>query len=235
MQSQEFSEEYYKMKYFKYRAKYEQLKEIAEARGLQQGGVQQVQVPVAVPQLTPEQIEAFKKQMEQDKPKSTMQKMKDMYANSQAKREATNEGKKANASELMEKIHVFVLDNLKTKNERKYKKIVGKLERPCSYKQLIDIVSSITQNNDEAIDTNKHKTYQDIIAHVTTFENTKKNLIADIKTQCSTVTGGINEICKYTDKEDQDYKSPEDQTAQEKRINGGYTDSPNSLDNMSEF
>jgi len=39
MQNQEFSEEYYKMKYFKYRAKYEQLKEIAQARsGVQAGG-----------------------------------------------------------------------------------------------------------------------------------------------------------------------------------------------------
>ncbi len=39
MQNQEFSEEYYKMKYFKYRAKYEQLKEFAEQRsGIQTGG-----------------------------------------------------------------------------------------------------------------------------------------------------------------------------------------------------
>jgi hypothetical protein len=39
MQNQEFSEEYYKMKYFKYRAKYEQLKEFAEQKSkIQTGG-----------------------------------------------------------------------------------------------------------------------------------------------------------------------------------------------------
>ena len=126
MQSQEFSEEYYKMKYFKYRAKYEQLKEIAEVRGLHQQGGNffgfRTKTPVKQPGpgVSIVQPSSDANNVQIQKP-SFVQKVQQKYTDYTVRNQEKQEKKDGNIQQLMDDIHNFVLKNLKTINERKYK------------------------------------------------------------------------------------------------------------------
>jgi len=213
MQSQEFSEEYYKMKYFKYRAKYEQIKEIGQASGLQQGGMKYFgfgkNTPVQQPapggtivlQPSPDANNIQQVNTGSVQP-NIIQSMKQSYVDYNTKKQETKEAIEKSADELMRNIHVFVKENTIDKkpdeiSKKKYYKIVGKLEEPVSYKQLIAIVSSIEIHEEEELGT-KFKTIKEVVNHNKEFENKKNILIDGINKQCSTVTGGLNAICRYT-------------------------------------
>jgi hypothetical protein len=229
MQNQEFSEEYYKMKYFKYRAKYEQLKEIAEARGQQTGGMDSVKgffgygpkaAPVPASNQPIVQVPVDQMQPTQSKPSITQQ-VTQAYSNYSASQQQKKADNATAIDQLMREVNIFIKENTigikdNEHNKKKYYKILGKLEEPCSYKQLIEIVNSIEINEEEEIN-GKFKTIKEVKQHTSEFDNKKAGLIQQINKQCATVTGGINALCKYNDDPQQ---------------RGGYIDSPNSLDEL---
>ncbi len=271
MQNQEFSEEYYKMKYFKYRAKYEQLKEIAESNSRTQTGgnswipfgskpVQQTQQvstlnPNAVPFVpgqiagptevpgqivgpaeVPGQIVGPVEVPGQEQPKtspSMLQRIgmdKDSREKRAADKAATNQAIKNNISTLMNDIKEFVRENLETKNSKKYFKTIGKLEEPCTYKQLIKIVEDVKIDlNIEMPESLKGKTLAEVHQYATEqqtkINDKKKDLTDRIKKQCATTTGGLNSLCKL---EEEDDVSTPNSPAQK----GGYTLTPDSLDDI---
>jgi hypothetical protein len=242
MQSKEFSEEYYKMKYFKYKAKYEQIKEIAQARKQQQdggsigsyfgfGSKQPVQQQAQDKNVIPPRDANNDQQQQQ--PSSRFQSAKQLYTNYSAEKQQKKETKQADVQQLMSDIHVFIKQYIKPKNERKYYKLVGKIEDPVSANQIVQIIENI-KTDLETKSLTEFKTVAEVLAHAD-IENKKhldekKDLIKRIKSVCSTVTGGINTSCKFIDLEDRDLVLP--QTEQQR---AGYINSPNSLDDMSDF
>jgi len=213
MQNQEFSEEYYKMKYFKYRAKYEQLKEIADSRSkIQTGGIRQffsgskpsTPAPTGTPQPQPLEAQDSK----------------------------TNPRSKENADALMGEIGAFIRKHVTNQND--LYKIIGRLEEPCSYKHLIDIVDSIS-NNFSNMEMNSFKNLEEARQHIAAKEldirNDKENLKAKIKTTCSTTLGGLNSFCNLKEpRSEPSNQSPSQET--KKDIKGGYTLTPDSLDDI---
>jgi hypothetical protein len=223
MQNQEFSEEYYKMKYFKYRAKYEQLKEIVQSRpGLQTGGwsfrsTKPVTnpVPSQVPNPVTSQIPG---QMPGQAPGQVP---------GQAPGQAPGQVPvKSDISTLMNDIKEFVRENLEVKDKNKYLKTIGKLEEPCSYKQLIGIVDNVKIDlNVEVPNDLRGKTLDEISKYVddqkTKIDSRKKGLIDRIKKQCATTIGGLNSLCKL-----------EEEVVSTQSQKGGYTLTPDSLDDI---
>ena len=194
MQNEQFSEEYYKMKYFKYKAKYEQLKE-------QQGSSNMLskakdfftkktpapgQVSGPVPGQVPQGPVPEKKQK------------KSFFSGITG-----NTAEKASdAKNLMNDVVTFVTNGM-VDGKQKWK-IIAKLEQPCTYQQIYDIV-----NNTQIITSGRD------FETVKSEQETKARLLKDIKKTCSTITGGLNAVCKYVEP-----------------LAGGYGDSPNSLDDI---
>lgn len=185
MQNEKYSEEYYKMKYYKYRAKYEQLKEFAQQQQLneQNGGFKDIFKRAAT---------SAKENMD-----AVIKKTNEYRADNKRVQDDT----KIN---LMSEVADFLTSGLPDGKE-KWKKL-GRLENPCSYQQLIDMVNAV---NIDKISNSEDKTKK----------LQKKNaLINNIRRDCATTMGGLNALCKYTE--------PTGQT-------GGYSDSPDFLDDLS--
>ena len=159
MQNQEFSEEYYKMKYLKYKAKYEQLKENIVTNG----GFSFSELSKANKQYNKNTKTKSKSNTKSATPKA---------APTPTPVPATN--KKSEIKNLMNSVFEFATKDIKS-DTKKVIKIAARLEKPCSYKELINIITD-TQNGDV---------------------NTKDKLIKSIKKECSTFLGGLNDICKY--------------------------------------
>lgn len=210
MENEDFSEEYYKMKYFKYRAKYEQLKEIAQQTG---GMSNQVFMKQPLPPHLQHQLP-----------------QKQSVAQGHFQKNHPNE---KNIKQLMKDIHDFVKKYVFPKNERKYKKIVGRLEEPCTFKQLIDIVNDIKTDLEEK-SLKGFNTIKDVLEHAKkeneNHTKQKTEITNRIVKLCSNTTGGINALCKYVDVDDIEAIKANKPHKQD----GGYTDTPDSLDDVSE-
>lgn len=244
MENEDFSEEYYKMKYFKYRAKYEQLKEIAQQTGGMSNQVFMKQpLPPHLQQLPPHLLHQLPQKQSgsrvKDIPPQLLQLPPHLLQQPPHKQSVDqghfqkNHPNEKNIKQLMKDIHDFVKKYVFPKNERKYKKIVGRLEEPCTYKQLEDIVNGIKIDLEEK-SLKGFNTIKDVLEHAKkeneNHTKQKKEIIDRIVKLCSNTTEGINALCKYVDEEDIEYKKNKPHAKQD----GGYTDTPDSLDDVSE-
>lgn len=231
MQNEKYSEEYYKMKYFKYRAKYEQLKEFAEQSNGQQGGsflgfgkkkdaaapVQQPGQPVQQP-VQPVQQPGQPAPAEPTKSKFSFFGKKDAAAPSK-----TSKPSAINPKDLMVEVANFLTKGLPEGKEKWV--ILAKLEQPCTYKQIRDLV--------EKKQVDKSRSFLEVEADL----NLKQKLLGDINKTCSTTMGGLNALCVYQEPvatvTQQPTTQPTQQPTQQPALVGGYSDSPYSLDDLS--
>jgi hypothetical protein len=220
MQNQEFSEEYYKMKYFKYRAKYEQLKEIAEARsGLQKGGAMETlgpaETPAGQPQLAPPG---------QPQPRGSflssfsLSKTIGMDKESRERNMKLKEDKKNTSSaeikKLLDEIYAFASANME---DNKKERLRVRLENPCTPNKLIEIINKAPMPKQQTFTLEQANTF------LKENQEKKSNLIGRVNKMCKTTLGGLNEACRMPELDDE---------TEQKAQAGGYTLTPDSLDDI---
>jgi len=241
MQNQEFSEEYYKMKYFKYRAKYEQLKEIAQVRsGLQSGGSNLNDNPTSyvsgqgVVQETNQGTNQVRIEDKTQQPKSsylssissTLSSASKMIGFDKESREKNMKLKQErqiatsdNINTLLNDIYLFSSEHM---DSNKKERLRVRLESPCTTAKLIEYI-----NNAPKAPKDKTYTFDDAMALFKTYEATKSDLIARVNKLCKTNLGSLNEACRMPNL-DEEEKQKAPATAQ----SGGYTLTPDSLDDI---
>ena len=260
MQNLEFSEEYYKMKYFKYRAKYEQLKEIAAAQSNGQTGgmsyfnftgssnsskkktqpvqpVQPVQPTTTLnpnappyvpgqpyPPVPPTNQEVQQPPSNNYSISSALKAVgldKESRQASAQKRQEQKEATSAEIQQLLTDIYDFSSANLT--EEKKKIRLRAKLESSSSPADLIKIINRAPMSK------SKQYTLEEASKLINKHQETQANLIDQVNRLCKTTLGGLNTECRMPDEDDIEENNKQ---TQEQIQNGGYTLTPESLDDI---
>ncbi len=255
MQNLEFSEEYYKMKYFKYRAKYEQLKEIAEAQSNGQSGgmsyftgnsnsskkkTQPVQPTTTLnpnappyvpgqpyPPVPPTNQEVQQPQQPPSNNYSISSALKAVGLDKESrqasaqKRQEQKEATSAEIQQLLTDIYDFSSANLT--EEKKKIRLRAKLESSSSPADLIKIINRAPMSK------SKQYTLEEASKLINKHQETQGNLIDQVNRLCKTTLGGLNTECRMSDEDDIEENNKQ---TQEQIQNGGYTLTPESLDDI---
>jgi hypothetical protein len=241
MQNQEFSEEYYKMKYFKYRAKYEQLKEIAQARsGLQTGGAAMenlgpapgpilgpVPGPILGPVPGPNNQPQLQQPQQPQQPRgsympsfSSVTKAFGMDKESMKIKEEKKQQTSDDIKKLLEEIYAFASANME---ENKKERLRVRLESPCTTAKLIQYINNAPMPKQQTF------TLEEANKFLIKNQEIKSDLIAKVNKMCKTTLGGLNEACTMPDLDKEELAKEQ---AKAQTQNGGYTLTPDSLDDI---
>jgi X-X-X-Leu-X-X-Gly heptad repeat protein len=177
-------EEFYKMKYYKYKAKYHKLLE-------QQGGIKMPSFSSVTSGLKTAASGLSTVASGVASAASTASNVASKTASSVASKaieakksyersqEQANKERQQNINKLFEDIRSLLALAYPRPEEDNYKlyRLIGQLEQPCKFQSLLDIVTNVKGTNNDVIQ--------------------RKNSIADrINKLCSTTLGGLNAECR---------------------------------------